>query len=145
VGYSDSTRIDGPSPGCGSLKLDAWGRIAACDARAASLFLATPAMLEGRHIKRLIPDLPLKSSTPDFNTAYAAFCGSQPTWTRYRAVDALGCAAIVEVSFARPGAGHPHIALSLRHTGRCGEPDWIPEAALLHGSLPAAAGATVSG
>jgi hypothetical protein len=120
MGYSDKCWMAAQRAPIGratsTIVLDASGTIVSCDAAAAQLFFATPQVLAGHHIKRLIPDLPLKSSTPDFNAAYAAFCASHPVWAAYRALDALGCATRVYVSFELPETGAPDaVLLHVRH------------------------------
>jgi hypothetical protein len=100
------------------LALDAAGNIQRCDTAAAELFFASPEMLVGRHITKLIPELPLKPDTPGYNVAYATFCAARPVWLWFKAVDSAGCTMRLYVSFDAPkssGAQMPQrIVLRLR-------------------------------
>ncbi len=73
-----------------ALTLDTCGIVRDCDTDAAALFSMSADTIVGRHIKRLLPDLPLRSATPDFNRVYASFCAAQPVWTWHAGNDATG-------------------------------------------------------
>ncbi len=99
------------------LILDASGTVRRCNSTAAAFFFTGPDILEGLHIKVLIPDLPLKSATPAFNVAYAAYCAGRSVWSWYKAVGAGGCTTGFYLSFVPPQADRQHeIVLHLRHS-----------------------------
>jgi hypothetical protein len=97
-----------------ALTLDTCGTVRGCDSAAAAAFCTSADALVGQHIKKLLPDLPLRSSTPDFNMAYASFCAAQPVWTRHTINDAAGGATELYVSVQAANRDGDHIIVQVR-------------------------------
>lgn len=74
----------------GAIVMDCHGTVQHCHEALAQLFHARPRALVGRHIRELIPQLPLNPATPGYNAAYATFWAPKGQRSGFHGVDSQG-------------------------------------------------------
>ncbi|OGA17809.1 MAG: hypothetical protein A3I01_05150 [Betaproteobacteria bacterium RIFCSPLOWO2_02_FULL_65_24] len=95
--------------------LDTSGTVCSCTAAAAGLFGAGLHGPVGRHITVLVPDLPLRPSTPGYNIAYARFKPDAGPWRELSGRDSQGRVFRLLGSLdTMEWEGAHHIVMSLR-------------------------------
>lgn len=96
----DALRLadSGQSGGAGAVReappaaivMDCYGTVRHCSPDLAGLFQTRPRYLIGRHIRDLIPNLPLSPATPGYNAAYATFWAQTGEQRGFEGVDGQG-------------------------------------------------------
>ena len=94
--------IDHFGPGHGAMALDCRGTVQHCHEDLARLFRARPPALVGRHIRELIPNLPLNAATPGYNAAYATFWAPSGQRRGFHGVDSHGRKFALRVALVGP-------------------------------------------
>lgn len=95
--------------------LDQKGVVCFCDPAVGRLLRRDSQELVGREASRIFPELPLKSETPGYNLAFAAFWGNAASWLEIEGLSSDGCIVPLEVSLRKLLLdGCPFILLSLR-------------------------------
>jgi PAS fold len=101
-----------------TMVLDSSGTVRYCHDCAARLFRADAHALVGRHVRELIPDLPFKPATPEYNVAYATFWARESPQRGFCGVDSQGCLFGLQVALDRLDLErHPRIIVALAATG----------------------------
>lgn len=117
---ADSVRDAGGGAGAdqpATMVLDRLGTVRYCHDEAANLFGTRADSLIGKHIKALIPDLPLNARTPGYNIAYAAFWAPDGPRQGYCGVDSRGRSFGLQIALAnRELEKKQQIVLSLRRS-----------------------------
>lgn len=73
-----------------AIVMDCYGTVQHCSSSLAGLFQTRPRFLIGRHIRELIPNLPLSAATPGYNAAYATFWAAKGEQGGFEGVDSYG-------------------------------------------------------
>ena len=108
--------IDGS--GCGTLIVDARGRICGCGVAAEDIFVASQSRLIGRQVAEFIAGIfPKENSSPHNAVNLDRLCETG-AWEAFEATDARGCGFAVEIHVSRRVKDEQEMfVLSLRQPG----------------------------
>ncbi len=112
--------------GLALIVLDRFGIVDNCNAAAGELFGGTLPGLLGRHVNGVIPGMPIRSGTPGYNIAYAAYWSRHASYRTFTGIDLRGNALDLDIRVdCVPVDGDPRIVLALRQPARadCAAPD----------------------
>ena len=101
---------------CGTMILDATGKIRGCGTAASQLFGANYADIAGKPISTLISDLDFGGAQQSFGARRLAYLSGSDDWRRFSAVDLRGNGFSIELTVAqmRTQDGDDLFLLSLR-------------------------------